>query len=883
MKFWISLIIISISILNNVYSHPALNARRALCQYYVFMGDKYYQDSKYDSALIAYSVPYYLIVGINPGSIDSKEILMSTKHPNTYQYIDLNLKIGKVFYHLGEYENSIQYLKTLWGYSDISSNFQGNRHYYLGMAYNKTYRYQESLLHYFQSLDYYNKIKHGSSATVGLIYCDIGNVYYNLENYNKAQEYYNSSYRILKNQKEINVSKLSIIKNNIGSIHYRTGSIDSAICKYKEAIKLINLGDINPYDFSMYLNNLAGIYLSINEIDSAEIYYLKSLHIRKDSILNNLLLSQTHNQMGLLYLLAHENEKSLHHFHKAIMHNSINYNDTSIFSVPSLFDIKDFMLFGISLYYKAIALNDLYQNNPEENQQYIDAAYLMLNYLQSFFEYVYINETRVEYLEDYISFNREVINTSLDIFNTNDYIGNDDWYTLFQRGKSVLLYQNFLDSKAKKFADIPTHLIKKEKSLQNDISMYDNLVNSSVENGMDFTNFEGFLAIVKQRNNKVKSLDSIIHIFEQTYPNYYQIKYNFKAIPLCQFQNKIKNREAVIEYHIADSNIYSICISKDCFIIHSQKTDSIPEIINQHMRNIKFYDNHQLLKSGTYLYNRLISPFQNILQNCKKVTIIPDQDLSLFPFETLIRIKNSEQDGHSYLIEDMEISYHFSTSLWYEKGSESDTTQHSLFACAPYRLKNTNGATIDRQFSSLPFSAKEVLAIKQIFEERALNNMCLIDKDASKKAFGENAPNYSIIHLSTHNIYYKTQPEISGILFYNDSINSNLLSIDETYNLILNAKLVVLSACMTGVGKLIIGEGAITLYRGFFYSGASNIIFTLWNAPDRFTSDFMVTFYNNIFEGYQYSSALRKTKISFIQNKKTALPVFWSNFLILGN
>lgn len=881
-------LILCISLQNCVAGHPLVKIKHIICQSCVFLGDIFYDQSKYDSAFIAYSTSYYLINGSNPRSINHKKNKHNIKSKNSRHDFNLCLKIGKALYYLGEYDNSIDFLNdpTCCSFKNAKSYaFQGIRHYYLGMAFNKIYKYDESLLNYSQSLEYYNKLKHENSNTIGLVYCDIGNVYYNLENYNKALDYYNRSYQRLIFQKEPNISKLSIIKNNIGSIHYRIGNIDSAIYQYKEAIRLIRFGDINPYDISMYLNNLAGIYLSINETDSAELYYNQSLRIRKNSLQNNNLLVQSHNQMGLLYLITQNYKKSLHHFQQAIIHNAIHHNDTSIFSTPSLFKTRDYMLLGISLYYKAIALNEIYQINPEENYRFLAASYSTFDYLHSYFEYIYMNETRPESLQAYISFNREVVNTVLDILKKNNCRNNNYWFTLFQRGKSILLYQNFLDSKAKKFADIPESLISKEKSMRNSINVYDRRVESAVKSGMDFTDFDGFLALVIARKNKINGLDSIIRIFEQDYPQYYQIKYNFKSIPLDQFQKKIEYREAVIEYHIADSTLYSICISADSIIVHSQTTDSIFDIIRQHIRSIKFYDNSLLFHTGTLLYRRLILPFSEILKDCEQITIIPDQGLSLFPFETLIRVINNSPGKYAYLIEDMAIGYHFSTSLWYEKKCEIKVNQPSLFAIAPFQFKNTLGISTGNRLHELPFTEREILLIKELFDERSLNNLSLIDRDATKGAFLENAPKYDIIHLATHNIYDIKQPDQSGILFFsdNDSTNSNLLSIEETYNLMLRSQLVVLSACMTGAGKLLSGEGAITLYRGFFYSGASNIIFTLWNAPDKNTFEFMKTLYNNLFEGLSYSSALRKTKISFINNNKTALPVFWGNYLILGN
>ena len=121
-----------------------------------------------------------------------------------------------------------------------------------------------------------------------------------------------------------------------------------------------HVSNVNYIDLSMYLNNIAGIYLIINKPDSAEKYYHKSLQIRTSNLSNNNLLVQSYNQLGLLNIINENYHKSLKQFQEAIVLNTICFSDTSIFSNPSLSDIIDYRLLGISLYYKAIVLHKLF-------------------------------------------------------------------------------------------------------------------------------------------------------------------------------------------------------------------------------------------------------------------------------------------------------------------------------------------------------------------------------------------------------------------------------------------------------------------------------------------------------------------------------------------
>lgn len=114
------------------------------------------------------------------------------------------------------------------------------------------------------------------------------------------------------------------------------------------------------------------------------------------------------------------------------------------------------------------------------------------------------------------------------------------------------------------------------------------------------------------------------------------------------------------------------------------------------------------------------------------------------------------------------------------------------------------------------------------------------------------------------------------------STEDGVLYADETYNLDLNADLVVLSSCESGLGKLAEGEGFLALTRGFLYSGARNILFSLWKINDRETCDLMVDFYKYYLNGDDFSKALRKAKLNMLKNPKTAKPGLWGGFILVG-
>ena len=158
--------------------------------------------------------------------------------------------------------------------------------------------------------------------------------------------------------------------------------------------------------------------------------------------------------------------------------------------------------------------------------------------------------------------------------------------------------------------------------------------------------------------------------------------------------------------------------------------------------------------------------------------------------------------------------------------------------------------------------------------------------DATEKAFKSRIKNFDIIHIASHSFINEDQPQISGMVFAQptDSTNTEdgILYAGETYNLDLNADLVVLSSCESGLGKLISGEGMMALTRGFLYSGVANIIFSLWKIPDKPTSELMIEFYKQMLSGKSYSESLRQAKLNLIKNEITARPRSWASFILIG-
>jgi CHAT domain-containing protein/tetratricopeptide (TPR) repeat protein len=147
--------------------------------------------------------------------------------------------------------------------------------------------------------------------------------------------------------------------------------------------------------------------------------------------------------------------------------------------------------------------------------------------------------------------------------------------------------------------------------------------------------------------------------------------------------------------------------------------------------------------------------------------------------------------------------------------------------------------------------------------------------------------NYRILHFATHGLLNDEHPELSGVVLSlfdeKGQHQEGFLRLHDIYNLKLPVDLVVLSACNTGLGKDVRGEGLIGLTRGFMYAGASSVVASLWKVDDEATAELMRYFYGFMLkDGLSPAAALRKAQVSMSQQKRWQSPYYWSGFIIQG-
>ena len=189
-------------------------------------------------------------------------------------------------------------------------------------------------------------------------------------------------------------------------------------------------------------------------------------------------------------------------------------------------------------------------------------------------------------------------------------------------------------------------------------------------------------------------------------------------------------------------------------------------------------------------------------------------------------------------------------------------------------------------FARLAFSRREAQDIVAA-APRGKGLMAVDFKASLQTATNPALAHYRIVHFATHGLLNSENPELSGLVLslvdQHGKSRDGFLQLQDIYNLNLPADLVVLSACETGLGKEIRGEGLIGLTRGFMYAGAGRVIASLWKVDDVATAELMKRLYRGMLtEGLPPAAALRQSQIEMWKQQRWNSPYYWAAFVIQG-
>ena len=473
-------------------------------------------------------------------------------------------------------------------------------------------------------------------------------------------------------------------------------------------------------------------------------------------------------------------------------------------------------------------------------------------------------------------------------------------FTYSESSRAHLLARSLAETEALDFAGIPDRLLRLERGLRENLSYYNSRLQLNIagENAPSPSRFAADLQAFQDNQQRYQEL---ISHFERDYPAYYELKFRPHLLTVRQIQEKLAEKEGLLTFFMGEAHQTAFLITRDGFqpfpLAENSNWKAMVRDYYCYLRDPFTYSASASLGEG--LYDWLLSPLAGRLTDLEVLQIVPDDLLAYLPFEAL----RSPQTGR-YLVEDLSVLYHFSGFLGVRGPAKTKAGKLSFGGYAPGFLAGKvlppagdGGDTWQqfwgasrsgsRDFAPLPFSQTEVRRIAAAFQRQGKSGQVFLNAAASEQSFKERAPDFRILHLATHSFDEEESPGLAGIAFHDaanggSAFEDGILFSGEIYNLKLNADLVVLSSCESGLGQLIEGEGMMGMTRAFLYAGVSNVAVSLWKVQDRFTSGFMVSFYEKVLAGMDYQQALRATKLAFLRDHPGLPPGFWSSFVLFG-
>jgi CHAT domain-containing protein len=480
--------------------------------------------------------------------------------------------------------------------------------------------------------------------------------------------------------------------------------------------------------------------------------------------------------------------------------------------------------------------------------------------------------------------------------------GNQDYleeaFEYLEKSKVAGLLTATRELNASQFS-IPTDLADLEKKLKSEI----NLLNAKIDEETKKDQPDTLMVNIWNENilRSTVMKDSLIALFEKKYPGYFALKYNTAVTKLNDIPGLIGRNGNYINYVATDTILYIfvanrknrelLAIPADSSLFGDiRKFRSLLAMPSSSGNAREAFENFQ--QTGYRLYQKIIEPVRPYLIS-NKLIISPDNILSYIPFETIPMATSSGDrilyNHIQYLMNEFDISYTYSVTFMAESMKKDRSLRNRLVAFAPNYSEpiDIGSVLMNRQIDNgvlpdLPYARQEAEYVSDV-----TNGTLYENDDASEAVYKKESGKYDIIHLAMHTVLNDREPMYSTLIFSadNDTTSDRYLKTYEVYSIPLRAKMVVLSSCNSGSGYLYSGEGILSLARGFMYSGSESVVMAMWEIEDKSGTEIVKSFYDNLKMGYTKSSALRRSRISYLKkaDQLRSHPYFWSSLVVYGD
>ncbi len=730
-------------------------------------------------------------------------------------------------------------------------------------------------------------------------FANIGDIYQSQSMFSKALPYHLKSVEIAELSRGKEHPETAGLMGTLATLYSDLGQHKKAIKLQKEALRIQEKGlpATHPYLVYSYFE-IGKTYERMNKFNKSIEFYNDALSkFRSAPYVPNQLVAKTLNQIAVVNFKKRNYSQSLKNIQEAFISLDSTFeikNAADLFSNPTLGNIQSESQLLEILSNKSKVLFGLYSSEKkllplEESLKTSELTIELIEKIRRSFQ----SEDARTFLNSQVDpIFEDAIEQAYELYRlTKSEIYLKKAFEFSQKSKASIFWQNLNTQLALESSGIPQDVI-------NELSKTNSLITTQQEDlyycKSDAEKKEGRSKLFDLKNSYEQQISNLENYNE----NFYNLKYASNTIEWNLLGKTLEDRNSLlIDYFLTNEYLYIFTFSNNKLKCVKQKSPTnlstvITELRNQNIHNINFdkesVDNY--IRKIYFLDSVLIGPIRSSLTSNKNLVIIPHAELQLVSFESLAPESN-EFDFRKldYLLKKHSIEYAWSANLWNRKSNSNSSYKNGFCGFAPdfnnsddKQFASTETLIFRKNFSELKFSETEIKNANNFFDGKIF-----LGSDATESEFIRQAKDSRILHLATHADVNDKSPLESGLVFStkNDSERDGFLNTSEIYNLKFSADLVVMSACNTGFGKIVKGEGMLSLGRAFLYAGCKSVVMSLWLANDESTSLIMNSFYQNLSEGVTKNEALRQAKIDYLKNADplTAHPLFWANLITVGD
>jgi CHAT domain-containing protein len=825
-------------------------------------------------------------------------------------------QIGSAYQKLGNYDRAIDYCNqalaiSIKAFGPIHTNVAAN-YMTIGNLHGFMFNYREAVHFIKEGNSILEKIYGDKSDILPTYQAYLGRLYGFLGEHQSALSAFKTAQRQAEKNLAPNHAYLGIVYNIIGD-YYSTNNNPALALKYFEkALTIFRVSSgRNSVREADILGRIGLLQIKAKDTEKGFESYDLALKIYLTKMgMHNSKVAALLQHIGDGHVEQTQFQSALQYYQKAFLSVSTGFSDTlNLLATPALSQLDNEPMALQIARKKATVLEKLSRQTPDKVAGLKNAFttyQFAIDLIEKISSGYSLASSRVELEKDSRSVYNNTMKVAYELYliTRENYFINEA-FLVSEKSKASMLLENVRDSHAKTVAGVPDSLVERERDFKIELAYGQAALHTAIckrDTAMIATK-EKEIFNIQERYDKLKRR------LQEDYPSYFNLKYDKSISSLTQIQKGLPNKTTLlIEYFVADSVIYKFTVSSSSIAFEKiENRARLAQLMRDYEKCLTdgdFILNSRLEADSLYsstayaLYDILLSSSVKANPLATKFIIVPDGSLGQFSFGSLITseapAKNPDYKNLRYLSTQFEISYAYSASL---TNSMSVTRRKPSKLFAGFAPSYTGGqfANLDTLKHPmtylvmrsgnlpLPGAADEVKLISQLMEGHSWLN-----QQATETNFKLNAGNYRILHLAMHSLLNNEHPQYSELLFNAalDPDNDGYMTVDEIYNLNLNASLVVLSACSSGYGKVQQGEGPISISRAFSYAGCPSVLMSLWKIPDDVTRHIMTSFYLELKNGKPKDEALRLAQVNFLNETKDPLyhhPYFWGSFVVMGD